>query len=124
MASKPAMADSNSSARARLSSQLLMDIALNQILFRPLADEAKGSRLRQFGVMALLLLSRGQPVTLTSIIGMTGMTRGAAQEVLNSLELRRLVRCEWVTNSAGRGRARIYLIAQATLSPDLALSRA
>jgi len=120
------MADSNSSARARLSSQLLMDIALNQILFRPLADEAKGSRLRQFGMMALLLdlLSRGQPVTLTSIIGMTGMTRGAAQEVLNSLELRRLVRCEWVTNSAGRGRARIYLIAQATLSPDLALSRA
>ncbi|MCW8060545.1 MarR family transcriptional regulator [Agrobacterium tumefaciens] len=104
------MADGISSARTRVSMQFIMDLALNQILFDPFGDETPGARLRQFGLMAVLLdlKSRNEPLTVTRIVEITGMTRGAAQEILEALETRGLVTSTWVKNTKGRGKAREY----------------
>ena len=49
------MADGIPSAKARLSIHLAMDVALNQILFYSLDDETPSARLRQLGLMTVLV---------------------------------------------------------------------
>ena len=98
------------SARARLAYHIILDRALHEIMFQPSSGQTPGARLRQYGMMVLLLdlVARNKPLTITQIVDVTGMTRGAAEQVLCVLEERGLVAASWVKNSIGRGKARIY----------------
>lgn len=59
--------------------------------------------------------SKGQAGTVTKIVDATGMTRRAVEDVLAPLEERRLVKSEWIKNTIGRGKARLYYIAPEVL---------
>lgn len=94
----------------RLAVQLRLDLTLHSILTVHLRDETPGSRLRQFGMMAVLieLAANGTPLTVSAVTTVTGMTRGAAELILKSLEERGLIKHHWTRNSIGRGKARTY----------------
>lgn len=119
------MADGTSQAKARLAYQLVQDRALYQIFNQPMEDETPGSRLRQFGMVIVLidLHIRGQAGTVTKIVDVTGMTRGAVEEVLRPLGERGLVKSTWIKNSIGRGKARLFFIAQSAFPRDVSLAQ-
>lgn len=73
-------------------------------------DETPGARLRQFGMMVMLmdLAAQGAPLTITTIAETTGMTRGAVELILQALEERGLVTTKWTKNASGRGRAKLF----------------
>lgn len=95
---------------ARLAFQLTLDLALHSIMTKHLRDETPGSRLRQFGMVVILtdLAAQGAPLTISTMAEVTGMTRGAVEVILRSLEERGLVDAEWTKNASGRGRAKLY----------------
>ncbi|WP_235897431.1 MarR family transcriptional regulator [Neoaquamicrobium microcysteis] len=102
---------------ARLAFQLRLDLALHNIMTTCLRDETPGARLRQFGMMVLLmdLAAREAPLTVSTIVETTGMTRGAVEQVLSALDERGLIAAQWTKNSSGRGKARLYRL---TVGPD------
>lgn len=95
---------------SRLAFQLTLDIALHTIMTIHLPDETPGARLRQFGMMVVLmdLAARGAPLTITNIAETTGMTRSALEQILHALEERCLIAARWTRNSSGRGKAKLY----------------
>lgn len=99
-----------SAPSARLAFQLTLDLALHTIMTRHLRDETPSSRLRQFGMIIVLmdLAVQGTPLTISTLAEVTGMTRGAVEVILQSLEQRGLVAARWTKNASGRGKARIY----------------
>lgn len=76
-------------------------------------------------MMAVLidLHIEGQSGTVTKIVDVTGMTRGAVEGILSPLEERGLVKSNWIKNSIGRGKARIYFIAHDALNGVLPLAQ-
>lgn len=107
------MTEGISEATAKLGFQLIHDVMLHQVMGRSLAGETPGARLRQFAMLTVVLdlHCKGAPITVSNIVAVTGMTRGAVDEVLSSLEKRGLVEAFWTKNSLGRGQAREYRIA-------------
>lgn len=114
MASKPVMNENPRSPMARLHYQHILDKALFQILENPLAGETPGSRLRQYGMMVVVLdlVVRSEAITVSRIVTTTGMTRGATEELLLVLVERGLLTATWSRNSVGRGKARIFALAE------------
>lgn len=57
---------------------------LHQVVGFPLAGETPGARLRQYAMVTVILdlHCKGEPITISNIVAVTGMTRGAADEVL------------------------------------------
>ncbi len=107
------MAERTSKATVKLGYQLVHDLMLHQIMTRPLDKETPGSRLRQFAMITIMLdLCRsGKAITVSNIIDVTGMTRGAVDDTLSPLEERGLIDAFWTKNSLGRGQAREYKLA-------------
>jgi DNA-binding MarR family transcriptional regulator len=95
---------------ARLAFQLRLDLARHNIMTIHVRDETPGSRLRQFGMVVVLadLAVQGAPLTISTIAEVTGMTRGAVELILQSLEARGLVTTRWTKNASGRGRAKLF----------------
>lgn len=88
-------------------------LTTNEIMSNPLPDETPNSRLRQLGMMSLLysLHKADTALTITNVIQVTGMTRKAAQEAIDPLVARGLLKESWGRTSIGRGKARQYEIA-------------
>ncbi len=91
------MAERISKATVKLGYQLVHDLMLHQIMTRPLDKETPGSRLRQFAMITIMLdLCRsGKAITVSNIIDVTGMTRGAVDDTLSPLEERGLIDAFW-----------------------------
>jgi len=115
------MTTGSSEARAKLGFQLIHDVMLHQVVGFPLAGETPGARLRQYAMVTdiLDLHCKGETITISNIVAVTGMTRGAADEVLGALGRRGLIEGSWTKNSMGRGQAREYRIA-GRLNVDIA----
>lgn len=90
--------------------QSLIDTVLQEILFNHLPDETPAARLKQIATIMMLnaLASKGIPLSLTTITEMTGMTRKAAQEVIDPLIKRGLLTEIWGRTSLGRGKAKMF----------------
>lgn len=106
------MTEGISEATAKLGYQFLHDLMLHQIMRCRLDSETPGSRLRQYAMITVMLdlHCSSKPMTVSNIVAVTGMTRGAVDDVLSSLEARGLVSAFWTKNAAGRGQAREYRI--------------
>ena len=107
------MTEGSSEATAKLGFQLIHDVMLHQVVGFPLAGETPGARLRQYAMVTVILdlHCKGEPITVSNIVAVTGMTRGAVDEVLRFLERRCLIEATWTKNSKGRGQAREYRLA-------------
>lgn len=88
-------------------------LATHEIMSKPLPGETPNSRLRQLGMINLLysLQKADMALTITSVTEVAGMTRKAAQEAIDPLVTRGLLRESWGRTSIGRGKARQYEIA-------------
>ena len=88
-------------------------LATHEIMSKPLPEETPNSRLRQLGMMSLLycLQKADAALTISSVTELTGMTRKAAQEAIDPLVVRGLLKESWGRTSIGRGKARQYEIA-------------
>jgi hypothetical protein len=88
-------------------------LTTHEIMSKHLPDETPNSRLRQLGMMNLLysLQKTDTALTITSVTQVTGMTRKAAQEAIDPLVARGLLKESWGRTSIGRGKARQYEIA-------------
>lgn len=88
-------------------------LATHEIMSKPLPGETPNLRLRQLGMMNLLytLHKADIALTITNVTEVTGMTRKAAQEAIDPLVARGLIKESWGRTSIGRGKARQYEIA-------------
>lgn len=91
-------------------------LILRQILDKPLDDETPQSRLKQIGMMSVLYYMHqgNQPLNLSNIMELTGLTRGGVAETVDQLIKRNILTETFVKNSMGRGRAR-----QFEISPEI-----
>ncbi len=86
----------------------------HEIFDDPLEDETPQSRLKQIGVIGVVLyiMHQGhQPLTLSNIVETTGLTRTGVTETVDPLVGRGLLTESFVKNSMGRGKARRFEIA-------------
>jgi len=106
------MTADTSEATSKLGFQLIHDVMLHMVMGFALVGETPGARLRQYAMVTVILdlHCKAEPITVSNIVAVTGMTRGAVVEVLGSLEGRGLVETSWTKNSMGRGQARVYRI--------------
>lgn len=89
----------------------------HEVLDNPLEDETPQSRLKQVGMMSILyIMHQGhQPLTLSNIVEITGLTRTGVTETVDPLVRRGLLTERFVKNSMGRGKARQFEIAPMVL---------
>lgn len=101
-----------SETKAKLGFQLVQDVMLHQVMGHSYAGETPGARLRQYAMLTVILdlHCKGESITVSNIVAVTGMMRGAVDEVLAALERRGLLTATWTKNSLGRGQARTYRI--------------
>lgn len=86
---------------------------LRHIMDNPLAGETPQSRLKQVGMMSVLYYMHigHQPLTLSNIMEITGLTRTGVTETIDQLVRREILTESLIKNSMGRGRARRFEIA-------------
>jgi hypothetical protein len=104
----------------QLAHSVLSAVTTYHVFGQILDGESPGSRLRQYGLMAIILELHAQriPITITSLAEVTGLSRPSLEELLNPLVKRGLLTETWVKNALGRGKARQFAIAQ-VVSVDL-----
>ena len=102
-----------SQLESRWHNAIFATVTTHEIMSKPLPDETPNSRLRQLGMMNLLYsLQKAEMVlTITNVTEVTDMTRKAAQEAIDPLVTRGLLKESWGKTSLGRGKARQYEIA-------------
>lgn len=98
----------------QLANTVLSAVTTYQVFGQLLAGESAGSRLRQYGLMSIIVELHAQriPITITSLAEITGLSRPSLEELLNPLVERGLLTESWVKNSLGRGKARQFAIAK------------
>ena len=98
----------------RWQSQALAHYGLREILEKPLEDETPQSRIKQIGMLNVLYMMHQahEPLTLSSIIKITGMTRGGVIETIDLLVQRGVLTETMGKNSMGRGTARQFEFAR------------
>jgi DNA-binding MarR family transcriptional regulator len=86
---------------------------LRSIMDNPMDEETAQSRLKQIGMMSILYhMHIGQvPITLTNIMGETGLTRSGVAETVDQLVQRQILMETIERNTLGRGTARRFHIA-------------
>ncbi|MGN8024335.1 MarR family transcriptional regulator [Phyllobacterium sp. 22229] len=85
---------------------------LRRIMDNPRSNETAQSRLKQVGMMSVLYHMHIShiPLTLTTIIGQTGLTRSGVAETVDQLLARHILAETMERNSLGRGTARRFHI--------------
>ena len=94
----------------------ILVLLVRQIILKPLPRETATSRLKQVGMMTLIFALHGgeAPVTLSTLVSISGLTRGGVSEAIDQLVRRGLLFETMGHNVIGRGRARLFVI-----SPDV-----
>lgn len=102
-----------SQLQSRWHNTIYATLTTHEIMSNPLPNETPNSRLRQLGMMNLLysMNKADTALTITTVTELTGMTRKAAQEAIDPLVVRGLLKESWGRTSIGRGKARQYEIA-------------
>lgn len=98
----------------RWQNQALAHFGLREILEKPLEDETPQSRIKQIGLLNVLYMMHQahEPLTLASVIKITGMTRGGVIETIDLLVRRGILTETLGKNSMGRGTARQFELAR------------
>ncbi len=98
----------------RWQNQALAHFGLREILEKPLEDETPQSRIKQIGLLNVLYMMHQahEPLTLASVIKITGMTRGGVIETMDLLVQRGILTETLGKNSMGRGTARQFEFAR------------
>lgn len=98
----------------RWQNQALAHFSLREILEKPLEDETPQSRIKQIGLLNVLYMMHQahEPLTLSSVIRITGMTRGGVIETMDLLVQRGILKETLGKNSMGRGTARQFEFAR------------
>lgn len=98
----------------RLRNQALALFGLREILEKPLENETPQSRIKQIGMLNVLYMMHQthEPLTLASVIKITGMTRGGVLETMDQLVERGILTETLGKNSMGRGTARQFEFAR------------
>lgn len=98
----------------RWQNQALALFGLREILEKPLEDETPQSRIKQIGLLNVLYMMHQahEPLTLSSVIKITGMTRGGVIETMDLLVQRGILKETLGKNSMGRGTARQFDLAR------------
>lgn len=91
----------------RLQNQALPLFGIQEILEKPLMNETPQSRIKQIGMLNVLYVMHQahEPLTLASVIKITGMTRGGVLETIDNLVERGILTQTMGKNSIGRGTA-------------------
>jgi len=94
----------------RLQNQALAAFAVHEILEKPIDGESPQSRIKQIGVINILytMHQAHEPLTLSNIMQITGMTRGGVIETMDLLVERGILIETLGKNSMGRGTARQF----------------
>ncbi|PRA47471.1 transcriptional regulator [Brucella pituitosa] len=94
----------------RWQNQALALFGLREILEKPIEDETPQSRIKQIGMLNVLYMMHQahEPLTLASVIKITGMTRGGVIETMDLLVQRGILTETLGKNSMGRGTARQF----------------
>ena len=94
--------------------QALALFGLREILEKPIEDETPQSRIKQIGMLNVLYMMHQahEPLTLASVIKITGMTRGGVIETMDLLVQRGILTETLGKNSMGRGTARQFEFAR------------
>ncbi|ANG99060.1 MULTISPECIES: hypothetical protein [Brucella] len=94
----------------RLQNQALPLFGIQEILEKPLVNETPQSRIKQIGMLNVLYVMHQahEPLTLASVIEITGMTRGGVLETMDNLVERGILTQTMGKNSLGRGTARQF----------------
>ncbi|MFS8044029.1 transcriptional regulator [Xanthobacter sp. AM33] len=95
----------------------IMVLLVRQIILQPLPGETATSRLKQIGMMTLIFALHGSenPITLSTLVSMSGLTRGGVSETIDQLVRRELLFETMGHNVIGRGRARLFVISPGVL---------
>jgi len=98
----------------RWQNQALALFGLREILEKPIEDETPQSRIKQIGMLNVLYMMHQahEPLTLASVIKITGMTRGGVIETMDLLVQRGILTETLGKNSMGRGTARQFEFAR------------
>ncbi|WP_273793755.1 transcriptional regulator [Brucella anthropi] len=98
----------------RWQNQALAHFGLREILEKPIEDETPQSRIKQIGMLNVLYMMHQahEPLTLASVIKITGMTRGGVIETMDMLVQRGILTETLGKNSMGRGTARQFEFAR------------
>ncbi|MDQ0563026.1 hypothetical protein QO004_004835 [Rhizobium mesoamericanum] len=88
--------------------QAFMTMSINQILNNPLEGETPSARLKQVGLMTVIGALNGEPLTLSRLVDITGLTRSGVGECMGPLVERGILVEEMGKNSMGRGMARQF----------------
>ena len=98
----------------RWQNQALAHFGLREILEKPLEEETPQSRIKQIGLLNVLYMMHQahEPLTLSSVIKITGMTRGGVIETMDLLVQRGILKETLGKNSMGRGTARQFELAR------------
>ena len=98
----------------RWQNQALAHFGLREILEKPIEDETPQSRIKQIGMLNVLYMMHQahEPLTLSSVIKITGMTRGGVIETMDMLVQRGILTETLGKNSMGRGTARQFEFAR------------
>ncbi|WP_234828224.1 hypothetical protein [Sinorhizobium fredii] len=80
-----------------------MTMTMNQILANPLEGETPAARLKQIALMTVIrkLHGDGEPITLTRLVEITGLTRTGIRQTVGPL----VQRGQMGKNAMGRGMA-------------------
>lgn len=94
----------------RWQNQALALFGLREILEKPLQDETPQSRIKQIGMLNILYMMHQahEPLTLSTVVSITGLTRGGVIETMDMLVRRRILIETLGKNSMGRGTARQF----------------
>lgn len=84
--------------------------ALDDIVKTSLPNETPASKLRQLGMLVYIieLLGQHKPITLTSLVNASGLTRSAVGDVMDKLVDRGCLVESMGKNAWGRGKARQF----------------
>lgn len=95
----------------------ILALLVRQILLKPLPQETATSRVKQVGMMAVIFALHGSeiPITLSTLVNVSGLTRGGVSETVDQLVHRGLLLESMGHNAIGRGKARLFTIAPGTL---------
>lgn len=98
----------------RWQNQALAHFGLREILEKPLEEETPQSRIKQIGLLNVLYMMHQahEALTLSSVIKITGMTRGGVIETMDLLVQRGILTETLGKNSMGRGTARQFEFAR------------
>ena len=98
----------------RWQNQALALFGLREILEKPIEDESPQSRIKQIGMLNVLYMMHQahEPLTLSSIMKITGLTRGGVIETVEQLVQRGILTETLGRNSMGRGTARQFEFAR------------